>query len=67
MKMIGSVMGFFEIFQTLCFDLDKVVDGDKEYIYKSSSRVRQLFSKSYLCRYPCSCKVLFDNGSEFKI
>ena len=45
-------MGWFEIVQIPCFNIDEVTAGNKEYIDKSSSRVSQLFSLKWLYRYP---------------
>ena len=33
---------------------------------KTSARISQIFNKTWLARYPCLRKVIFDNGNEFK-
>ena len=66
MTMIKPDTGWFEIAEVLTFDLDEVMDGNDEYIYKSSSRLRQLFNNTWLSRYPRLLKVMFDNISEFE-
>ena len=48
------------------FDLEEVALGNDEYIDKSSARVIQIFNNTWLCKYPCPCKVLFGNGSKSK-
>ena len=40
--------------------------GNGEHIDRSYSSVSQSFNNICICRYPRPCKVLFDNGSEFK-
>ena len=66
MTMIDPVTGWFKIVKILTFDLDEVTAGNDEYIYKSSARVSQLFTNTWIFRYPHTLKVVFDNGSEFK-
>ena len=43
-----------------------VIGSNDEYIDKSSTSVRQLFSNKWIIRYPCTRKLVFDNGSQFK-
>ena len=66
MAIIDPATGWFEIVKIPTFDLEKVALGNGEYIDKSSSRVSQLFNNTWICRYPCPLKVVFENGSEFK-
>ena len=35
-------------------------------IYQYSARISQLFNEVWRSRYPRPCKVIFNNGSEFK-
>ena len=67
MSMIDPAKGWFEIVEVPTFDLDEVTGGNDEYIDKSSDRVSQLFNNTWLQRYLCPRKVVFDNVSEFKL
>ena len=66
MTKIEPATGWIRIFEIPTFNLDEVTAGNDEYIDKSYARVRQSFNNTWICRYPRPCKVLFDNGSEFK-
>ena len=66
MKIINPATAWFEIVEIPTYDLNEVTAGNDEYIYKSSTRVSKLFNTTWLCRYPCPRKVVFDTGSEFK-
>ena len=66
MTIINPDMGQFEIFEVPTFDLDEGTGGIDDYIDNSSARVSQLFKNTWLSRYPCPQKCVFDNGSEFK-
>ena len=63
---IDHATGWFETFEIPTFDLDDVTAGNHEYIYKSSARVSQLFNNTWIFRYMCPCKGVFEIGSEFK-
>ena len=63
---IDPAKGCFEMVEITTFDLEEVTIGNGKYTDKSSARVSQLFNSTWLCRYPCPRKVVFDNGSEFK-
>ena len=65
MMMIDPATGWFNIVETPMYNIDEVMGGDYEYIDKSSSRVNQLFNKTWLCIYPRPRKFVFDNVSEF--
>ena len=52
MKIINPAMGWFEIVEIMTYNLDEVTGGNYEYIYKSSSRVIQLFNNTQSSRYP---------------
>jgi hypothetical protein len=39
---------------------DKIFD-------KTSERIAKLVNKTWLCRYPWCCHLIYDNGSEFKL
>ena len=67
MMMIDPDTGWLEIFNTPMYDLDEVTSNNDEYIDKSSASVRHLFNNTWLCRYPCPHKVVFDNIYEFKL
>ena len=66
MIMIDPAIGCFDIFWISTFNHDGVIVGDDEYINKYSDRVSQMFNNTWICRYLCTRKVVFDNGSEFK-
>ena len=66
MKMIDPSTGWYEIVVVPTYDLNEVTGGNDEYIDKSYYRVGQFFNNTCLSRYPPPCKVVFDNGSEFK-
>ena len=66
MTTINHTTGWFEIVKIQTYNLDEVTGVNDEYIYKSSSRVRQLLKKTWLSRYLHPQKAVFDNGSEFK-
>jgi hypothetical protein len=34
---------------------------------KTSECIAKLVNKTWLCRYPCCCHLIYDNGSEFKL
>ena len=53
MMFIGPVTGWFETAKV-------------SYVDQSSARIWQLFSQTWLSRYPRPQRVHFDNGSEFK-
>jgi len=40
---------------------------EEEIFDKSSDQIAQLVNKIWLCRYPCCCYLIYDNGSEFKL
>ena len=48
------------------FDLDELMEGNDEYIDDSYVRVCQLFNKTWLGRYPCPHRVMFEKGSELE-
>ena len=50
MKMINPYMGWSGIVKIPTYDLDKVTDGNVEYVDKSSSRLSQLFNITWLSR-----------------
>ena len=64
--MIDPSTGWFDIVEIPKFDLEEVTLVNDKYIDKSSARVRQLFNNTWICRYPCPRKVVFDKSSEFK-
>ena len=64
--MIEPATGWFEIVDIPTFELKEVTIGNDEYIDKSSVRVSQSFNNTWICIYPHPCKVVFDNGFEFK-
>ena len=49
MTMIYPTTGWFKIVKIPTFDLYEVMEGNDEYIDKSSSRVSQLFNNTWLC------------------
>ena len=66
MKMIDPATSWFEIVKVPTYDLDELMGFNYEYIDNSSAREMQLLNNTQLSRYPHPCKVIFDNGSEFK-
>ena len=46
MTMIYPSTGWFEIVEIPTYDLDEVMGGNDEYIYKSSVMVSQLFNNT---------------------
>ncbi len=38
-----------------------------EIFEKTSERIAKLVNKTWLCRYPRCCHLIYDNGSEFKL
>ena len=66
MAVIDLATGWFDIVKIPTFDLEEVTLGNYEYTEKSFARVWQLFNKTWICRYLCPHKVVFDNGSELK-
>ena len=60
MAMIAPATGWFRIAKIPMFDLEEVTIGNDEYIDKSYARVSQLFNNTWLCRYSCPRKLVFD-------
>ena len=60
MPMIDPATGWFEIFKIPTFDLYELTAGNNVYIDKSSARVVHIFNNTWICRYPCPLKVVFD-------
>ena len=48
MMMIYPTTGWFKIVEISTYDLDEVMVGNDDYIYKSYSRVVQLFNNTWL-------------------
>ena len=65
MKMIEPVTGWFNIVDIPMFDLEEVELGYDEYTDKSFARVIQMFKHSWICRYMCPQRVVFDNNYDF--
>ena len=63
MSIIEPATGWFDVVKIPRYNLDEVAGNNDEYVDKSSSRVSQLFNNTWICRYPCPRKVMFDNGS----
>ena len=66
MTMVKSAMVCFEIEKVPTFDFNEVTFDNDEYVDNSSARVSLSFSNTWLFRYQCLRKVLFDNVYEFK-
>ena len=62
MTMIDPATGWFEIAH-----IPDVIVEDKPVIDKGSARISQLFNSHWLSRYPRPTRVVYDNGSEFKL
>ena len=70
LTMIDPATGWFEICELPNSDVKYVKNGEEiieVIIDKSSATVSQLFNKSWLSRYPRASKIVYDNGSEFKL
>ena len=66
MTIIEPATDWMKIFEIPTFDLKEVALGNDKYIYKSSSRVSQIFNNAWICRYLCPRKVMFDERYDFK-
>ena len=66
MTRINPEIGWFLIVKVPTFDICEVIGGNYEYIYKSSYRVSHLLNNTWICRYLCPQKVVFENVIEFK-
>ena len=67
MTMVDPATGWFEIKEVPYYSIENVINNKDNYIDKSLARISQLFNQAWLSRYPRPSKVVFDNGSEFKI
>ena len=67
MTMVDPATGWFEIVEVPYYNIEDVINNEDNYIDKSSARISQLFNQVWLSRYPRPNKVVFDNGSEFKM
>ena len=67
MTMVDPATGWFETKEVAYYSIEDVINNKDNYIDKSSARISQLFNQAWLSRYPRPSKVVFDNGSEFKI
>ena len=65
--MVDPATGWFEIKEVPYYSIDDVINNKDNYIDKSLARISQLFNQAWLSRYPGPSKVMFNNGSEFKI
>ena len=65
--MVDPAMGWFEIKEVPYYNIEDVINNKDNYIDKSLARISQLFNQAWLSQYPWPSKVVFDNGSEFKI
>ena len=63
MTMIKPATGWFEIVEIPVYDLDEVTIGNDEFIDKPSYMVSHLFNNTWLCRYSCPHKVMFEKIS----
>ena len=61
MTIIDLATGWFNIIEIPMYDLDEITGGNDEDIDKSYAWVNQLFNNTWLCRYPYSQKVVFEN------
>ncbi len=81
LTMIDPATSWFEIVELPTVDLKTTVPpagkGKKitfakhtkvaePYFDKSSAQISNLVYKTWFCRYPCCCDIIYDNGSEFK-
>ena len=60
MSIIKPTLGWFLIIEVPTYNLDEVTAVIDKSIYKSYSRVSQLFNNTWLGRYPRASKVVFD-------
>ena len=66
MMIIEPATGWFKTVEIPTFDFGEVELRNDEYINKPSARVIQLFNNIWICRYPRTHKVVFDNSYYFK-
>ena len=65
--MLDPVTGWFEIVEVSNYIItDLQTKSKSESVDKTSTQISRLFDKTWLARYSCPNKVVFDNGSEFK-
>ena len=67
MTMIEPDTDWFKIIEVSYFDLKRSPRIETENTDKSYNRVIQIFDQAWIARYPCPCKVFFENGYKFKI
>ena len=65
--MVDPATGWFEIIEVLYYNIEDVINNKDNYIDKSLARISQLFNQAWLSQYPRPSKVVFNNGSEFKM
>ena len=65
--MVDPTIGWFEIVEVPYYNIEEIVSDKDNYIDKSLARISQLFNQAWLRWYPRPSKVVFDNGSEFKM
>ena len=67
MTMVDPATGWFDIAEVPYYSIDDVKENNNDYIDKSSARISQIFEQTWLSRYPRPKRIIFDNGSEFKM
>ena len=67
MTMVDPAMGWFEIIEVPYYNIEDVINNKDNYIDKRSARISQLFNQAWLSQYPQPSKVVFNNGSGFKM
>jgi hypothetical protein len=74
LTMINPASSWFKIAELLVVEQlrRQTVNGKElliadEIFDKTSERIAKLVNKTWLCRYPRCCHLIYDNGSEFEI
>jgi hypothetical protein len=74
LNMINPTSSWFEIAELPVFERlrRQTVNGNELLIAdgifdKTSERIAKLVNKTWLCRYPRCCHLIYDNGGEFKL
>ena len=70
LTMIDPASGWFELIELPNKSVTYVREGNEitdVIIDKSSAQISVLFNRQWLSRYPRASKIIYDNGSEFKL
>jgi hypothetical protein len=73
LTMINPTFSWFEIAELPIAEQRRQTVNGKELLIadeifdKTSEPIAKLVNKTWLCRYPWCCNLIYDNGSEFKL